>query len=135
MELHEWQRNYFPVSTLTNLSKVMEKLIYSQINTYISDKFSKNLTGFRKNHNTQHVLLNMIENWKIDLNKRNKIGTIFMDNSLLIAKPEAYGFISLLLEFMRNFLTNKKQRCKVGKCFSIWRKTTSGILQDSILGP
>ena len=135
MELHEWQRNYFPVSTLTNLSKVMEKLIYSQINTYISDKFSKNLTGFRKNHNTQHVLLNMIENWKIDLNKRNKIGTIFMDNSLLIAKPEAYGFISLLLEFMRNFLTNKKQRCKVGNCFSIWRKTTSGVLQDSILGP
>ena len=113
----------------------MEKLIYSQINTYISDKFSKNLTGFRKNHNTQHVLLNMIENWKIDLDKRNKIGTIFMDNSLLIAKPEAYGFISLLLEFMRNFLTNKKQRCKVGNCFSIWRKTTSGVLQDSILGP
>ena len=135
MELHEWQRNYFPVSTLTNLSKVMEKLIYSQINTYISDKFSKNLTGFRKNHNTQHVLLNMIENWKIDLNKRNKIGTIFMDNSLLIAKPEAYGFISLLLEFMRNFLTNKKQRYKVGNCFSIWRKITSGVLQDSILGP
>ena len=123
------------MSTLTNLSKVMEKLIYSQINTYISDKFSKNLTGFRKNHNTQHVLLNMIENWKIDLNKRNKIGTIFMDNSLLIAKPEAYGFISLLLEFMRNFLTNKKQRCKVGNCFSIWRKITSGVLQDSILGP
>ena len=135
MELHEWQRNYFPVSTLTNLSKVMEKLIYSQINTYISDKFSKNLTGFRKNHNTQHVLLNMIENWKIDLNKRNKIGTIFMDNSLLIAKPEAYGFISLLLEFIRNFLTDKKQRCKVGNRFSIWRKITSGVLQDSILGP
>ena len=80
----------------------MEKLIYSQINTFITDKFSKNLTGFRKNHNTQHALLNMIENWKIDLNKRNKIGTIFMDHSFLIAKPEAYGFISLLLEFMRN---------------------------------
>ena len=113
----------------------MEKLIYSQINTYISDKFSKNLTGFRKNHNTQHVLLNMIENWKIDLNKRNKIGTIFMDHSLLIAKPEAYGFISLLLEFIRNFLRDKKQRCKVGNRFSIWRKITSGVLQDSILGP
>ena len=80
----------------------MEKLIYSQINTFITDKFSKNLTGFRKNHNTQHVRLNMIENWKIDLNKGKKIGTIFMDHSLLIAKPEVYGFISLLLEFMRN---------------------------------
>ena len=52
----------------------MEKLIYSQINTYISDKFSKNLTGFRKNHNTQHVLLNMIENWKIDKQKAEMQG-------------------------------------------------------------
>ena len=40
------KRNYCPVSTLSNLSKVFEKLIYSQINTYMSDKFSKYLTGF-----------------------------------------------------------------------------------------
>ena len=53
--------NYRPVSTLSNLSKVFEKLIYSQINTYMSDKFSKYLTGFCKNHNTQHALLKMTE--------------------------------------------------------------------------
>ena len=41
----------------------------------MSDKFSKYLTGFRKNHNTQHALLNMIENWKSNLNKGNEIGT------------------------------------------------------------
>ena len=40
------KRNYCPVSTLSNLSKVFEKLIYSQINTYMSDKFSRYLTGF-----------------------------------------------------------------------------------------
>ena len=57
------------------LSKVFEKIIYSQINTYMSDKFSKYLTGFHKNHNTQHTLLNMIENWKSNLNNGNKIGT------------------------------------------------------------
>ena len=89
--------------TLSNLSKEFEKLIYSDINTYISDKFSKYLTGFCNNHNTQHALINMIENWKNNINKRNKIGIIFMDlseafntlyNSILIAKPEAYGFVS-----------------------------------------
>ena len=47
----------------------------------MSAKFSKHLSGFRKNHNTQHVLLNMIENWKSNLNKGNKIGAIFMDLS------------------------------------------------------
>ena len=80
------KQNYRPVNTLSNQSKVFEKLIYPQINTYMIDKFSKYLTGFRKNHNTQHALLNMIENWKSNLNKGNIlfplfIGAIFMDLS------------------------------------------------------
>ena len=62
------KQDYRPVNTLYNLSKVFEKLIYSQINTYMSDKFSKYLTGFRKSYNTQHALLNMIGNWKSNLN-------------------------------------------------------------------
>ena len=33
-----------------------------------------------------------------------------MDYSLLIAKLEAYRFDSLSLEFMKNYLTNKKKR-------------------------
>ena len=37
------KQNYRLVSTLSNLSKVFEKLIYSQINIYTSDKFSKYL--------------------------------------------------------------------------------------------
>ena len=86
----------------------------------------------------------MIENWKSNLIKGNKIGAIFMDlfkafgtldHSLLIAKLEAYGFDSLSLEVMKNYLTNRKQRCKVGNCFNVWRKITSGIPQAFILDP
>ena len=75
------KQNYRPVSILSNLSKVSEKLIYSQIYTCMSDKFSKYLAGSRKNHNTQRALLNMTENWKSNLDKGNKIGAIFMDLS------------------------------------------------------
>ena len=97
------KQNYRPVSTLSNLSKVFEKLIYQQINTYMSDKFSKYLTVFQKNHNRQH--------------KGNKIGAIFMDlskafntldHSLLIAKLEAYGFSSLSLRIHEK-LPNKQK--------------------------
>ena len=35
------KQNYRSESTLSNLSKVFEKLIFSQINTYMSDKFYK----------------------------------------------------------------------------------------------
>ena len=43
----------------------------------MSDKLSKYLTVFRGNHNIQHALLNMIENWKSNLNKRSKKEAIF----------------------------------------------------------
>ena len=38
------KQNYRPVSALSNPSKVFKKLIYSQTDTYMSDKFSKYLT-------------------------------------------------------------------------------------------
>ena len=72
---------YRPVSILSNFSKVFERLIYNQLNDFIETKFSKFLTGFRKNHNAQNALLRMIENWKMQLNKRNRIGVIVMDLS------------------------------------------------------
>ena len=58
-----------------------------------------------------------------------------LDHFLLIAKLEAHGFDSLSLEFMKYYLTNRKQRCKVGNCFSIRRKITSGVPKGSIPGP
>ena len=63
------KENYRPVSTLSNFSKVFERLISVKINSYMDGNFSRFLTGFHKKHNTQHALLNMIENWKENLNK------------------------------------------------------------------
>ena len=90
-------------------------------------KFSKFRTGFRKNHNTQYELLRMIEGWKTQLNKRNKIGVIIMDllktfdtlnHNLLAAKRKPYGLDSNPALFIKSYLTNKYQRCKIGDSFS-----------------
>ena len=53
--------NYRPVSLLSHVSKVYERIIFNQISTYFEPYFSSFLTGFRKNHNTQHPLLKMLE--------------------------------------------------------------------------
>ena len=110
----------------------------------MSDEFSKYLTGFRKNHNTKHALLIMIENWKSNLNIGNKIGALFLDlskvfdtldHSLLIAKLEAYGFDSLSLELMENYLKNKKQRCEVGNCLVYEEKIHQASCKVPYWGP
>ena len=46
--------NYRPASVLLHMSKVFERIMYTQIETFMEDKLSKLLTGFRKNYSTQH---------------------------------------------------------------------------------
>ena len=70
--------NYRPVSTLSNFDKLFESIDYSQLNYYMENKFSKYLTGFRKNHNIPNSLLGMIESWKAKLNNGSKVGVIIM---------------------------------------------------------
>ena len=54
-----------PVSLLPHISKVFEQFIYKQINSYMENRLSKYLTGYRKAHGTQHSLTTMLEKWKI----------------------------------------------------------------------
>ena len=61
--------------------KIFEKLIYSQVNSHMEPKLSKYVVGFRRNHNTQHALLRMIETWRALQNKDQKVGPIVMDLS------------------------------------------------------
>ena len=110
----------------------------------MKDKLSKQLTGFRKNHSTQHCLSCMLEIWKKVLDKGGYICAIFMDLSkafdtlnhdLLIAKLGAYGFETDALRYMKSYLKNRKQRVKVNKTFSELERITTGVPQGSILAP
>ena len=78
----------------------------------MQSKFSKHLAGFRKNHSTQNALLIMIEKCKTILNKKLKVGALFLglskvfdtlDHPLLLAKLRAYGFDNNSLSFFQSF--------------------------------
>ena len=125
------------------MSKVFEKIIYSQIDAFMQDKLSNLLTGFRKNHSTQHCLMYMLENWKNMLDKGGYVCAMFMDLSkafdtihhdLMIAQLRAYGFSLNALQYMRSYLTNRQQRVWVHSNFSTW-EAIAGVPQDSVLGP
>ena len=117
--------------------------MYQEIEDFIKDKLSNLLTGFRKNHNTQHCLMSMLERWTKTLNKRGYICATFMDlsnafdtlnNKLLIAKLGAYGFDTKALYYIKSYLDNRKQRVRVNSNFSSWQEISAGVPQGSILG-
>ena len=50
-----------------------------------------------------------------------------LDHSLLLAKLSVYGFDNNSLNFVRSYLTNRIQRCKIENHFSNWREITTGV--------
>ena len=138
------KKYYRPISILEAYSKVYERIFAAQINSYMFDKLSEKLCGFRKGHSTQHLLLKLVEKWRKTLDNKGTAGTILMDLSkafdslphdLLIAKLEAYGFSLSALTLLNDYLSNRLQRVKIGSVYSTWRKIIAGIPQGSILGP
>ena len=75
------KENYRPINILPLVSKVFERILYTQINSYMQNKLSKYVTGFRKSHGTQHSLMIMLEKWKNVLDKGEYICVLFMDLS------------------------------------------------------
>ena len=53
----------------------------------------------------------------------------------LKAKLNAYGVDILELRLIFDYLTNRKQRAKIGNNYSRWREILYGVPQRSILGP
>ena len=54
------KKNFRHVSVLPHLSKVFERVMYIQTESFMECKLSKLLTGFRKNHSSQHCVANML---------------------------------------------------------------------------
>ena len=73
------KENYRPVSLLSHMSKVFERILYNPINDFIKDKLSNIFSGFWNSHSAQHSLLIMTEKWKRALDENMKGGAIFMD--------------------------------------------------------
>ena len=90
------------MSLLSHMSKVFERLLHKQIETFMNDKLTINLSGFCKNYKTQYCLTYTLEKWK---NTRQAFDTI--NHDLQIAKLEAYGFSNNALLFTLSYLKNR----------------------------
>ena len=64
--------NYRPVLVLPAISKVMERILYDQLYSYLtkSEVLSNSQFGFRKFHSTTTALLDYTNNWYVNLDRK-----------------------------------------------------------------
>ena len=60
----ECKNDYRPVGILSNMSKILERIIFRQISSFMESFFSKYQCGFWKGCSAQHCLLLMVEKWR-----------------------------------------------------------------------
>ena len=139
--------NYRPISLLSSLSKIMEKIVANQIVKHLSQNsiLSKSQFGFRKNHNTTHAIWSLVLQLLNGKSNKNELSATFFDlakafdiinHNLLMKKLCAYKIDPALAYFLEDYLTERKQfieingvRSEIKMCKNI------GTIQGSVLGP
>ena len=73
--------NYRPVSILTTTSKIFEKLMDAQFQPFIKNTLSGLISSFRLGYSCQHLLLHLVEKWRIYLDSHEVVGALLTDLS------------------------------------------------------
>lgn len=138
--------NYRPISLLPSISKVFEKFIHLQLSHYFeyNNLFYSSQYGFRKNHNTEHATIELIDNIIKVLQKNCVPINIYLDMSkafdtidhnILLMKLQHYGIKDMALELFRSYITNRTQYVALKDAMSTSLPIHAGVPQGSILGP
>ena len=139
-------KNYRPVTILSPLSKVLEKLIFEQLYSYFSNNhiFHPNLHGYRENRSTQTALVQMYDRWVKAAAAKQVTGVVLLDLSaafdlvdptLLLAKLRLYGLGDDVLHWLESYLTGRQQGVWIDNVLSEFLPCEVGVPQGSILGP
>ena len=102
--------NYRPISVLPVVSRLFEKLVFSQLYRYLNDNcfINSNQSGFRELHSTVTCLLKNTDDWYKGLDTGNLAGMVFVDlkkafdtvdHQILCRKLESYGVHALVHSF------------------------------------
>ena len=138
--------NYRPVSVLPLFSKILERLMYKRLLSFINkNKLLYNYQfGFRKDHSPNLALIYLVDKISNALEEGDFVLGIFLDFSkafdtvnhdILFEKLEFNGVRGTSLNWFKSYLSNRRQFVEYNGETSNSLEITCGVPQGSILGP
>ncbi len=138
--------NYRPVSLLSCLSKVMERIVYNTLYSFFKANglLSERNSGFKEKDSTINQLVHLCHQIYQGMDNAKDICLIFLDVSkafdkvyhpALLHKLERMGVSGNLLTWLGSYLSNRKQTVVINGVCSEEKDINASVPQGSILGP
>ena len=138
--------NYRPISILNVVSKVLEKVMYKRLTSFLlaTDALSDRQFGFRKGYSTEMAVTEAISIITKNLNNQCRTININMDlskafdtidHSILCKKLSRYGVKGRCLDWFSSYLSYRTQQVRYLNSLSPSLPITRGVPQGSNLGP
>ena len=138
--------NYRPISLLNSDAKLFERLVFKHFFNHLqgNNMLSSLQSGFIPGDSTVNQLTYLYHTFCEALDAGKEVRAVFCDISKafdrvwhagLVHKLRAAGVTGTLLDWFRNYLSDRRQRVVLPGGSSEWTYIRAGVPQGSILGP
>ena len=144
---HNDFNNYRPVSSLCFIAKILEKLVLSQVSSYINSHNLCNTcqSAYRPGHSTETALPRVVNDLFLSLNKGNisvlallDLSSAFdtIDHPILVHRLHTdFGFTDAVLQWLSRYLTDRTHYVSLSNNCSAFTPVHSGVPHGSVIGP
>ena len=138
--------SYRPISLLSCFSKLIEKLVYSRLYSFLENKNCLPMfqCGFRRNHSCVDILIYLEHFIQLALRSKKVLLIVFFDIEKAFDNAShlqiLYNLLQLgikgrMLTWLTDFFTNRTSNVRIGNNFSDVFPMVNGVPQGSILSP